>query len=164
MQCNKLIGGIFRRKRKFCSQRCSALYRNEHGRRITKTCLMCNKTYTGPAHKYCSVECSKHAVTLSVAETKAQRKILFSQGKLKLRQNIKPLIKERDGHKCSICKLTQWNNKDIPLVLDHIDGDASNNDPSNFRLVCRNCEAFLPTFVGRNKGNGRQSRGMKYWE
>lgn len=50
----------------------------------------------------------------------------------------------------------------MPLVLDHIDGNAENGVLTNLRLVCPNCDAQLPTFKNRNKGNGRASRRQRY--
>lgn len=55
------------------------------------------------------------------------------------------LIRER-GHKCWDCGLSEWTGKPIPLELDHIDGNNSNNDESNLRVLCCNCHALTPTF------------------
>jgi hypothetical protein len=49
------------------------------------------------------------------------------------------------------------------MILDHIDGDASNNSPTNFRLVCPNCDTQLPTYKAKNTGNGRATKGMKWY-
>ena len=38
----------------------------------------------------------------------------------------------------------------IPLELDHVDGDRTNNLLCNLRLVCPNCHALTPTYRGRN--------------
>ncbi len=65
------------------------------------------------------------------------------------------------GHKCEICSNTHWQGSLIPLVCDHIDGNADNIEPENFRNICCNCDALLPTYKGRNKGNGRTYR--KKW-
>lgn len=59
---------------------------------------------------------------------------------------------------CSICKLEYWNGQKIPLVVDHIDGNHKNNAPENFRYLCHNCDALLPTFKSKNKGKGRNNR------
>lgn len=59
------------------------------------------------------------------------------------------------GNKCSICGITDWMGKAAPLVCDHISGDSSDNKIENFRLVCCNCDAQLPTFKSKNKGKGR---------
>lgn len=61
------------------------------------------------------------------------------------------LVQEQ-GHHCSVCKLTEWQNKPIPIELDHIDGNPENNTKENCRLICPNCHAQTPTYKGRNVG------------
>jgi len=39
------------------------------------------------------------------------------------------IIKDK-GYKCEQCGLTKWQNKLIPLEIDHIDGDKTNNKES----------------------------------
>jgi Zn finger protein HypA/HybF involved in hydrogenase expression len=53
--------------------------------------------------------------------------------------------------KCVSCNLVDWLNEPIPLELDHIDGDNTNNELSNLRLLCPNCHAKTPTYRGKNK-------------
>jgi len=43
---------------------------------------------------------------------------------------------ERDGAKCKICGVSEREKK---LVIAHLDGDPSNNDPRNLSLLCRGC-------------------------
>ena len=58
---------------------------------------------------------------------------------------------EYTEYKCSICGLPPvWNDKPLSLTLDHIDGNNKNNELSNLRWVCPNCDRQLPTFAGRN--------------
>lgn len=52
---------------------------------------------------------------------------------------------------CSRCHNTTWLDQPIPLELDHIDGDSSNNTLQNLRLLCPNCHAFTPTYRGKNQ-------------
>lgn len=52
-------------------------------------------------------------------------------------------------HQCSNCKLERWLDKPIPLELDHIDGNHSNNTLSNLRLLCPNCHTLTPTYRRR---------------
>ena len=96
--------------------------------------------------------------------TQATRETLFRQGKLKYRRRIRAILLEQHGNVCQICKNTTWNNQPIPLQVDHMDGNAANNLPNNLRMICHNCDALLPTFAGKNKGNGRKSRGLKSYE
>ena len=42
------------------------------------------------------------------------------------------------------------------ISSNNIDGNSLNNEISNFRLVCPNCDAQLPTFKPKNIGNGRK--------
>ena len=78
---------------------------------------------------------------------------------------IKEYVKSKKNNICELCKNTAiWNGKELVLILDHIDGNSENNQLSNLRLVCPNCDSQLPTFKGRNKGNGRHSRRQRYKE
>jgi len=52
--------------------------------------------------------------------------------------------------KCYNCNLTTWLNNPIPLELEHIDGNPSNNLINNLTLLCPNCHAFTQTYRGRN--------------
>jgi hypothetical protein len=64
----------------------------------------------------------------------------------------KRLIREKFfEHQCSACKRETWLENPIPLELDHIDGNHSNNNLSNLRLLCPNCHALTPTYRGKNK-------------
>ena len=53
---------------------------------------------------------------------------------------------------CSDCGLSTWQNANIPLELDHRDGDRTNNLIENLRLLCPNCHALTPNYRGRNIG------------
>ena len=71
-------------------------------------------------------------------------------------------IAEHAGWRCSVCGRKRWRDESIPLVLDHIDGNPTNWFVANLRLVCANCDAQLPTYKGRNRGNGRYARRQRY--
>ena len=82
-------------------------------------------------------------------------------GLIKERRYLKRYLIEQRGHVCEYCHCTEWLGRPIPLEVDHVNGDASNNLPSNLRLLCPNCHALTPTAKGRNRGKGRKSRGVQ---
>lgn len=56
------------------------------------------------------------------------------------------LSKQLFPYVCSICgQLPKWNGKQLPLILDHINGRNHDNRLENLRWVCPNCNQQLPT-------------------
>lgn len=52
---------------------------------------------------------------------------------------LKFYVTERDGYKCAECGIVDWQNKPLSMDIDHIDGDSTNNNPENLRILCPNC-------------------------
>lgn len=156
---------IKRTKNNFCSHSCSAIFNNKklHGegnqRGLTGKCFHCGEN-TKKNRKFCNSKCQgdyNWSEKLKIIES--TQEVNISEFERVNRNYAKRYMIETVGHKCSICNKTKWLGNDIPLVLDHIDGDSENNKLDNFRLVCGNCNMILPTFAGRNKGTGK---GRKY--
>ncbi len=52
-----------------------------------------------------------------------------------------------------------WNGKPFKPILDHIDGNNTDNYPEMLRLLCPNCDSQLATRGGGNKGRIEKSDG-----
>jgi hypothetical protein len=59
------------------------------------------------------------------------------------------------GIKQPYCELCGWAEVSIdgriPLELDHINGEHSDNRLDNLRILCPNCHSLQPTHRGKNK-------------
>lgn len=168
INCEKSLS-YEKRRNKFCSKTCAASYNNKDrviSKKDVKThCLECGKKLDRTIKrqtKFCSYLCSN-----KYRSKKYEEKLISNVDCIKTtnQSTLKKIIIRRDGNKCSICSLPEeWEFKPIIMILDHIDGNSSNNDPNNLRLVCPNCDSQLPTYKGRNKGNGRYERRKRYQE
>lgn len=157
LKCNKETSNP-----KFCSHSCSASYNNTGKRRskqAPKQCLACQKKCQ---NKYCSQKCQQSHLYATAINRIEETQTFPKSNSYKSSTYCKKYLIQKYGNKCSICGLESWQDKPITLILDHIDGNFENLSVSNYRLVCPNCDSQLPTFKGRNKGNGRHLRKMRY--
>ena len=50
------------------------------------------------------------------------------------------------NNKCEICQIVEWCGKTLNFHLDHIDGDNTNNELTNLRILCPNCHSQTDTY------------------
>lgn len=62
---------------------------------------------------------------------------------------LKPHLIKLRGHYCENCGLGDWQDVLIPLEIEHIDGNRTNNHLENLKLLCCNCHALTPTWRRR---------------
>lgn len=154
-------------QKKFCDNSCAASYNNIGVRRnytdgvdydIKKYCLNCGKEIKYNA-KYCSIKC-QHEYAQSEWEKKwLSGEISGNTQSLwkSVSQRIRTYLFKKYDNKCARCGWSETNpfTGNIPLEVEHIDGNANNNRPENLTLLCPNCHSLTPTYRGANKGHGR---------
>lgn len=122
-------------------------------------CLVCGKEQT---HGHLTPYCREHLVEIRQAETIQHWLETGDTGcgvATTLRNSIRQYIFKSQNCQCAICGVPNvWNGKELKFVLDHINGDASNNKKENLRLICPNCDSQLETFKSKNKNSARSFR------
>lgn len=64
---------------------------------------------------------------------------------------IREYIIYENDNTCAKCKLNKWQEYEIPLEINHIDGNNSNHVKYNLECLCPNCHALTGNWRGRNK-------------
>lgn len=73
----------------------------------------------------------------------------------------KKLIKfQLKDNRCEICNLGPcWNNNELSLQLDHINGNSLDNRLENLRILCPNCHSQTSTFSGKKNRKRNNKKG-----
>lgn len=149
------------KKNKYCNQSCAALSNNKN-KIIFKDCLFCGRNFhpkNGNKVKFCSRKCC--------AEHTKQKTIdLIKSGKYNTKScqhfTLKKYLITSRGHRCECCNNDKWMDQPIVLTMDHIDGNATNNNLDNLKLLCWNCHSLTTTFGAKNKNSKRIYRKERY--
>lgn len=116
--------------------------------------------------KYCSNKCQATAQrALFIADWKSG-KVSGAKSHGAVSKHIRTYLFGKFDSKCHLCGWCEVNphTNRIPLDVDHIDGDSTNNSEDNLRLLCPNCHSLTATYKGANRGKGRRSRIKRYHE
>ena len=130
----------------------------------TKTCKCCFCGKETPYRKdklFCSSICASKYLSEKTYTYFKEHPEEFCRGNYVPRYGIRQHILQEQNDVCAICGSEQIHNgKPLVFVLDHIDGDASNNRRENLRMICPNCDSQLDTFKSKNKNSKRRN----YWK
>jgi hypothetical protein len=161
LECNMELIGKYQTK--FCSRRCSITYMYKEdiskSRKSQIYCNNCELSLQGKSgNKFCSRQCSVEY------KRSISNKLIEEGSEMISSAVIKRYLIRKFGEKCMECG---WNNRNlysntIPIELEHIDGNSSNNELNNVKLLCPNCHSLTPTYKNLNKGNGRFKRRERY--
>jgi hypothetical protein len=127
----------------------------------TRRCKNCSKILPGRKRKvFCNSRCDmEHRRAVKLDAWLTTGKIDAAEPGIFIRQ----YLLEAQNHLCALCGMCDnWESKPLNFVLDHVDGSAQHNRRENLRLVCPNCDSQLPTYKGKNFGNGRHNRRVRY--
>lgn len=122
-----------------------------------KLCIHCNNKIIGRGKKYCSYKCQQNFQRMEKVKQWINGEHSGMRGKTSTSKWIKWYLISIYGEKCQQCGWSEQNitTCKIPIELDHIDGDFTNNDKNNLRLLCPNCHSLTPSYKGGNKKKGR---------
>jgi hypothetical protein len=103
--------------------------------------------FTGQGH----LKGKRHSWTPSrpLADVLVENSTYLCTSDLKYRLLKEGLLTNR-CYECSSPPLRQG--KPLVLILDHRNGNRSDNRIENLRLLCPNCNSQQPTFAGKNRG------------
>ena len=108
--------------------------------------------------KYCSRKCNKQFNTKTIFQRIESGDSTVSS------KMCKVYLIEQRGNKCEECGWSKTNvvTGNVPIELEHVDGNSENNNINNLKLLCPNCHSLTPTYKSLNIGNGRFKRKQRY--
>lgn len=157
--CNKALP-YEKRLNTFCNHSCAASYNNlgirRHGKEKS-TCPVCGNPVKRSLSTFCSKTCWADYCYISyITRWLNGEESGTGKGKRgKFDPRVKRWLFETNDGKCEKCSWGEVNphSETIPLEVDHIDGNRTNNRPENLRLLCPNCHSLTPTHCGLNVKN-----------
>lgn len=127
-------------------------------------CLYCGSPLKTGNRTFCNNHCQHEYEYIDYIKKWKNGEIsgMIGNAWIDISKYIRRYLFEKFDYKCSRCgwsEINPYTNK-LPLEVEHIDGDATNNKEENLTLLCPNCHSLTKTYRGANKGNG--TRDIKW--
>lgn len=131
-----------------------------------KYCLSCGKELHGSRsnQKFCNSKCQNDYAYKQYIERWKNGEETGIIGEYGISHYLKRYLFEKYNNKCCKCGWGEINpyTGNIPLEIEHKDGNYTNNSEDNLELLCPNCHSLTSTYKGANRGKGRTSRSKYY--
>lgn len=182
--CNKEHNGEYGSGR-FCNSKCARGYstrekRKEINEKVSKKliktgkysinnfsgkCLFCGNEIKGKV-KFCDLKCSYDFIYKEYIKKWKNGIIDGTKVNGIMPSNfVRKYLFEKYNNRCCKCGWNEVNKKSnkIPLQINHIDGNSSNNKEENLELLCPNCHSLTSTYGSLNRGNADIKR-LEYFK
>ena len=122
-------------------------------------CVNCGKEISNKK-KFCNITCQKEYKFKKYINRCKKNQVNGLRGEYQTSMYIKTYLFKKYDNKCARCGWGERNiyTNNIPLEIEHIDGNYRNNSEENLILLCPNCHALTSTYKGANLNNGRKTR------
>lgn len=131
-------------------------------------CLVCGSTFLhkhSSKNVYCSVTCAGKGKKIKSGELvnlwlqgQMENELTYYGPNNTIILPIRNYLIQKCGNKCEKCGwdiVNKFTGK-VPLQINHIDGDSTNNAPRNLEVICPNCHALTENFGVRGKGRKKR--------
>lgn len=163
--------------KKFCSSSCAAKTHNrlriskpiikidkDNNSVVQSNCKFCDSTFEHKSYHprtYCSHSCIKQEEYENNVHNWLSGLTPGCKGKTKqICSYVRKYLHETRGTACEECGWDVRHPVDGAILteIEHIDGNAENNAPTNLKILCPNCHSMTPTFRARNKNSKRDRK------
>jgi hypothetical protein len=134
--------------------------------KTTFICLNCGKEcvkYQSSNGKFCSHKCQSDFQYKEYIKRWLSGEESGTINKFSTSKSVRRYLFEINNSSCQKCgcsDVNEFTGKSI-LQIHHIDGNPTNNSPSNLELLCPNCHAKTENYGNRNK-NGSHARSVYF--
>lgn len=142
----------------------------KHSTSVTEVMQIINCPMSGGGHGHISNKLKKYGIDTSHFKSSVQQLIegnqkranaikkkpeqilcvSSSENRIKRKYLHRALQQIGREYKCERCKISSYNNCQITLEVDHINGDWKDNRSENLRYLCPNCHSQTDTSYRKN--------------